>query len=795
MTPTDSHTLRVLEWDALAALVSTFAATPWGKEALLELRPIAEPRTYALRLAEVEELSRLIEGGDTLPLRHIEKVEPHLAEAAVVGAHLDGLRLLQVADFFRLVEDLRRASGRLAASAPLLADRLLALTAAPKFREAVEKAFLPDGTMLDTASPRLRELRRQIQKLQGALLEKLQKRAASLGGDSVVTMREGRYVISVTEHDRTKVQGIVHDRSQSGTTYFMEPVALLELGNDLRAAQADERNEVLRILADLTAQLRGLVPSARASIDLIRDVDSAWGKARWAARFRAQRPQQTDDPVLALSAVRHPLLLDQYLKQEQDPAEMFRKVIPIDLSLSDAERAVIISGPNTGGKTVALKTAGLAVVMIQAGLPITADPGSTVGAFDAVFADIGDEQSLALSLSTFSAHLKQVGESCRRATARSLVLLDELGVGTDPEEGAALASAVILALAERGTKVLITTHYSTLKTLSERDGRIRNAAFLFDEKNLAPTYQLVLGRPGASYALEIARRLGFPEEIVSRAEAGVGKQAGELALLLSRLAEEELASRQAKIELDLQASRLAALVEYNRAEQEKWQRLERTALSEARLKAEVIVSEARRETEQLIARIRSGQAQSDDIKTAHETFARLLQRAGAAGDSAASPKAEPGQFSVGQRVHVSGLSQIAEVTQILQDGKRIQVQIGQVHYTVSREALAHADEATDPSRPASVTTSPGTALPEDGAFEVDLRGKAVDESILELEEIIDAADRHGYSRLRVIHGRGTGVLRRELSRWLKQHARVKSTRLGGRGEGGDGVTIVELSRP
>jgi DNA mismatch repair protein MutS2 len=537
------------------------------------------------------------------------------------------------------------------------------------------------------------------------------------------------------------------------------------------------------------------VAAAHADIDLIREVDVAWGKARWAARFRARRPQLSDDPTITLKVARHPLLLEQFLSQEKDPAQAFRKVMPIDLELSNACRAVIISGPNTGGKTVALKTTGLAVAMTQAGLPIPADPESTVGAFDAVFADIGDEQSLALSLSTFSAHLKQVGESCRRATERSLVLLDELGVGTDPEEGAALASAVILALVERGTKVLITTHYSMLKTLSEKDGHIRNAAFLFDEKHLAPTYQLAVGQPGASYALEIARRLGFPEQIVSRAQAGVGKQAGELARLLSRLAEEELASRQAKIELDLQTSRLAALVEYNRTAQEKWERLEKTAARDARRQAEAIVSEARRETEQIIARIRRGQAQPDDIKAAHETFARLLERAGQESDPGASLPGEPGEFSVGQRVRVAGLSQIAEVTQVLQEGKRIQVQIGQVHYTVDREALTPADPASDGPPQARSAALQVTATPEDAPFEVDLRGKAVDESILELEEIIEASDRQGYRQLRVIHGRGTGVLRRELTRWFKQHPRVRSSRLGGRGEGGDGVTIVELSAP
>jgi DNA mismatch repair protein MutS2 len=785
----------VLEWEALTDLLSGFAATPWGAHELRRLQPRNDPAFYRSALADVDELLRLIEAGDSLPLRSVAQIEPHLDEAAVRGAHLDGERLLEVADFFAMVENLAGVAGRHQAQAPRLADRLSALTPAPEFRKAVEKSFLPDGTLTDGASPRLKELRRRIQKLQSNILERLQRQAATLGGDSVVTMREGRYVISVTEHERAKVQGIVHDRSQSGTTYFVEPVAMLEIGNELRAAEADLRDEIVRILTELTLALRALVGSARANIDLVREIDVGWGKARWAARYRAHLPRAVDEPALTLTGARHPLLLAQKLNQATAD-EAFGAVVPITLSLTDGCRAVIISGPNTGGKTVALKTAGLAVLMIQAGMPIVADPESAVGVFDAVFADIGDEQSLALSLSTFSAHLKQVGASCRSATPWSLVLLDELGVGTDPEEGSALAAAVILTLVERGTKLVVTTHYSVLKTLSERDRRIQNAAFLFDEARLAPTYQLVLGRPGASYALQIARRLDFPDDVVTSAEAGVGHQARELAALLTRLSEEERAVRQARSERELEAARLSAVLEYNRGEEEKWRRLERMAEREIAQRVEAVVAQARRETEQLILEIRRGGASPDAIRRAHEAFAKLQQQHQVQPDG---PGGDTGTLRIGQKVRIAGIRQTAEVTQLLQDGERVQVQIGSMHYTVDRGAVAEVlpDElpGTTPKSP------PGAAVPaagepsSAGLLEIDLRGRAADEAVLELEDLLEAADRQGYRQLRVIHGRGTGVLRREVSRWLKKHPRVKSARLGGRGEGGDGVTVVELSPP
>jgi DNA mismatch repair protein MutS2 len=477
------------------------------------------------------------------------------------------------------------------------------------------------------------------------------------------------------------------------------------------------------------------------------------------------------------------MLITQALERGIDLKAACDRVVPFSLSLSDTPRGLVISGPNTGGKTVCLKAVGLAVLMVQAGIPPTAASRSVVGRFDRVFADIGDEQSLALSLSTFSAHLKRVGLACRLATPASLVLLDELGVGTDPEEGAALARAVILTLVERGTAIVVTTHYHALKMLREESAAIENAAFVFDETDLAPTFELIVGRPGASFAIEIARRLDLPDALIQAAERGVRDDARRLSRLLARLAEGEARMTEQKKRLEDKETRLDALLAYNRQAEERWQRLSKSAEREARREARQIVDATRRETEQLVARIRRSQAEGQAVKDAHRTLKRLASQLEAKPETATPRKA----LSVGMPVVVKNLNKHGEIRQVLQDGTRVTVMIGSVQYTVSSAEV-------EPCEPPAAAPTPLRAAPHASreTFEIDLRGRTVEEAQLELQDLLDQVRHQGVDTVRVIHGRGTGVLRRELAAWFRQHPAVASSRLGGRGEGGDGVTLVTL---
>jgi DNA mismatch repair protein MutS2 len=790
VSQTDQGTLRVLEWAELCERIASLAHTPWGREASLDIVPLEDPAAWREALARVTELLDLLRTNRSVPLRRAEAIEPQLAAAAVEGAHLDGPDLLQAADFFALVHELSRFSHGLDDSHSRLREDLGQLLPAEEFRRSVEQSIEPDGELKDSASPALRRLRRSIASLQTNILQRLQRLADQLGGDSVVTIREGRHVVSVTEHDRSKVKGVVHDRSQSGATYFVEPMAILELGNDLRSAEVELRAEILRILTELTSLLRLSIDAARQDIEVIRAMDRLWATARWGHRHGACVPELAADPVLSLASVRHPLLLAQRLESEQSLAAAREAVRPFSLELTDQTRAIIISGPNTGGKTVCLKSVGLTVLMIQAGIPVTVDPESKIGDLDAVFADIGDEQSLALSLSTFSAHLRRVGAACRDATGRSLVLLDELGVGTDPEEGGALARAVILTLVERGTRLLVTTHYNTLKLLTEDHAAIENAAYLFDEANLAPTYELVVGHPGASYALEIAERLHFPPGVLTRAQGGLGEKSQRLSQLLARLTEREARLVKAEEKAREAQARLEALLEYNRQAEARWDRLSKTAEAEARRQAREIVDTTRKETEKLVADIRRSRADRGVIKEAHHRLSRLSE---AARDLPAPPGADDLELKVGLRVQVKGLARPGEITQVHKDGGRVTVLIGSMHYTVDRTDVQSVVPQAQPEQPREKV--PDQVVPAGEVYEIDLRGRTVDEAKLELADTLELIREQGILNARVIHGRGTGVLRRELTGWFRAHAAVASFRLGGPGEGGDGVTVITLKAP
>jgi DNA mismatch repair protein MutS2 len=778
---TQHDTLRVLEWHEVCTQLGAMAFTPWGRSRLLALQPLADFESQQSALGFVQECLDRLRQDDPVPLWTVEEFQPYLSKAAVEGALLEGKELNATAEFCKLVNQLV-AYGRHVSEASTLGQTLRELVPAHSFCRNVEVALDSDGAVKDDASPALRKLKSHRQQLERTLLSRLEKTSEKLGDTSVVTQREGRYVVSVPDRHKALVPGLVHDRSQTGTTFYIEPLAVLELGNELRDTEADIRDETRRILLDLTRQLRELVPDISRNVECVGEVDFAFAKARWADRCGAIVPERSREPHLRLAQARHPLLVSQHLSTGSSLQQAQASVIPFEITLDDEQSVIIISGPNTGGKTVCLKATGLAVLLVHAGVPVPAAPETVVGTFDAVYADIGDDQSLALSLSTFSAHLKHVGLACRKASSSSLVLLDELGVGTDPEEGGALAKAVVETLLERGTRLILTTHYNEMKLLSQDDKRVVNAAFLFNERDLAPTYELVLGRPGQSYALDVARRLNFPEQIVARAEGKITRETRMMSGLIARLSEQEREARSLRARLEEKESRLDALICYNKEAEERWTRLQSGAEAEARREASKLVADTRRETEKLVRDLRQAKADPGSVKRAHRTLEDLAQRAALAKEEGSAMGVQPGMT-----VSVSGVREPGQVTRVSPDGQRVWVQIGNVSYTVTPDRLT--PETRQRILPESTPPLPQTDSEQE---EIDLRGKSVDEAKMDLDVMLDALSSQGVSAVRVIHGRGTGVLRRELSAWFKRHPLVESARLGGRGEGGDGVTVLTL---
>jgi DNA mismatch repair protein MutS2 len=681
--------------------------------------------------------------------------------------------------------DARRAPPALAALAPLAASLVDRTPVEP----AIERAVEPDGSVKDDASPALRRMRRELRGAQSELVQLLERIVSRLEerhrvSDMSVTVRNGRYVIPVRREARGAVGGIVHDESASRGTLFIEPPAAVEFGNRIRELEADERREVERILAELTDQLRPMREAMAASLEALVEIDSLYARARYADDFACAPVALGNARAgMAVRGGRHPLLL------ARDGT-----VVPFDLALGDAERTLLLSGPNTGGKTVLLKAIGLIAAMTKAGIPAPVGPESRVALFDDCFADVGDEQSIEASLSTFSAHLKNLAEVLDRATPHSLVLIDELGSGTDPAEGAALGAAIIEELTRRGTFTVATTHLGDLKLLAAELSGVVNASLQFDEQALAPTYRLIKGIPGRSYGIAIARRLRLPSGILSRAEERLSSGERDLAALLADLERREstLAEREARAEEATSSAneRLDRLTERERAVREAERHHERDAREQARR----YLLDARHEVERAIREVRE-QAAADT--TARDARRRIEELAGEHGDAvehldqAIRPAADQRSdrpVAVGDAVALSTLEgRAGQVVELR--GDDAVVSVGAIKLTVPLATLTKAARSAVAPEPVSMR---GDLPEEHAASEIDVRGMRVDEMEQTVLHALDAAVRGDLKSLRIIHGKGTGALRERVAELLRGDPRVSAFRLGAWNEGGAGVTVTDL---
>lgn len=790
----NGHALGVLEFGrARDELVAGRAGTAAGAAKVRELQPRTEAEWLELEHSRVTAMRSLVESEGGWRSEPIPDLGEALTRLAVEGS------TLQVAELGALGTLL--ASSRLTkaalshADAPALSTALLKpyrdqLLVDVPAEQAVGRVVGEDGSILDNASSTLRRLRRELRDSEGRLVALLEKVMGRLEPqqrvpDMSVTVRNGRYVIPVRREGRGAVGGLVHDSSQSGATLFIEPPAAIEACNRIRELEADEVREVDRILAELSERLRPLAASLTAAFDVLALLDSLYARARFAIDFSCTPVMWREAAgVIALHEARHPLLQAQGIA-----------VVPFSLTMEPHERTLLVSGPNTGGKTVLLKTIGLLSAMAQSGIPVPVAAGSALVIFDDVFADVGDEQSIAASLSTFSAHLRNIAEILRRATPRSLVLLDELGSGTDPVEGAALGGAVLETLTARGAMSVATTHLGALKELAGEVPGVVNASLQFDAERLAPTYLLIKGIPGRSYGLSIARRLGLPDEVLANAEMRVPKVERDLNALLATLEEREaqLSRLEAAAAESLDGARETA---HRLADREaRLRERELVFERESRQEARRYLLESRQEVERTIRELRRSAAdQAEDA--AREARQRVEQLAEAqrarlqeldrpsmperGRDAAAEP--EPGMLVV---VHPMG----GKTGRVIErrDGNLL-VALGAVKMTFPAAAVTVAPVQSVPT----ATAIHGDQPDFDVATEIDVRGVRagdVDDLVM---QAVDAAIRADLKSLRVIHGKGTGALRQRVAEMLRKDTRVRGFRPGAFNEGGTGVTVVEL---
>lgn len=777
--------LEVLDFRKVLEYVAGFAATAAGREAALALEPSADLEGVRSRLAAVEETGRLLEGRDDWMFPHVPDAAGAIGRLAVEGSVLSAEELAALGGLLAAGGALRRSLAEEAGELPTLRALEVRLLEMPQLVAAIDRAVDPGGAVLDSASPELARIRgrlagahnRVVAHLEG-LLEGVDERHRVPGAS--VSIREGRYVVPLRREGRRAVGGYVHDESSSGATLFVEPPSAIEMMNRVRTLERAEGREVLRVLRELTGRCRPLADDMADSLGALTEMDRRVALARAASRWEGCVPAMADGPM-CIRGGRHPLLVAAGIEP-----------VPFDLELDPDEGVVVVTGPNTGGKTVFLKSVGLVSALAQSGVIPPTGPGTRLPVFASFFAESGDGQSIADSLSTFSAHLRSLRTVVNNAERRSLVLIDEPGAGTDPGEGEALARALVETLAERGCTAVVTSHLGGLKRLAAPGNRIVNASLNFDGELMAPTFHFTKGRPGRSYGLAIARGLGFPEEVLDRAEGYRDRKEARLDELLERLEAKERRVSRTLAELDDERCRAAELRAGVEAREEVLRRAEREHASRARGEARRLLLEARAQVEAAIAgleeRVRVGEALGEAARAARrevEEAARALEEPVDAGPQEEFDPDARLEAGAGVRMVDSG----ARGSVVALEGDRVVVSVGGVRFRVGRGWVVPDGDADDGARP---SRSGWTASEVDPATEVDLRGQRADEAEVALSRALDAATVADLRELRVIHGKGTGVLRERVAAVLGRDTRVERFRAGKPGEGGYGVTVARI---
>jgi len=774
----DSKHWNTLELPKILERLASYASFSAGAEKARHLAPSPFLREVRERLETTTEARALLEAHPRTTLGGARDVRPQV-EAARRGAVLLATDLLDVQETLIAAQTLQRTLTRLEGHFPRLADIASRIASCPHLTEAIAHCLDERGEVQDEASSELARIRRELRAAHDRLLERLQRIISSAKNrpflqEPIITMREGRYVIPLKADFKGRIRGVIHDRSASGATLFIEPLGVVDLTNAWRELQMREEQEVQRILAELSAHVAACGAEIEHTVDALADLDLAFAKARYADALDATPPATSNEQRVRLLQARHPLL---------DP----ETVVPIDVVLDEETRILVITGPNTGGKTVTLKTVGLLTLMAQAGLHIPAASGSVLSPFETVYADIGDEQSIEQSLSTFSSHLTNILSFIDKANERSLVLLDELGAGTDPAEGSALARALLETFRRQGATTFVATHYPELKAYAQLTPGVKNACVEFDPETLRPTYRLTIGFPGRSNAFAIARRLGLDREIVRQAESLVSRGDRQTEWLLADLH---------RLRLQVVEARDAARngrVEAERLAEELRERLTRIdeeralILEEARQEAATELKRLQEKVHALQRRLQAAGISLEPIAAVDADLEKLEEEIGSLVEPGPPPLHAPPLRPVhpGDTVWVEPLRAQGEVLTV--EGRGAEVQVGSARVRVGIEQLvlqAAPESRVEPARLAYEVPQVEVRL--------DLRGCTVEEALERLDRHLDAASLATLPWVHIVHGKGTGALRRAVRDFLRTHPLVRSYRPGADGEGGEGVTVATL---
>ena len=761
-----------------------------GRNLALALQPTADAEHVRLLLKQSAEARRLL---SVRPDFHVGEAYDVREDAACAGkgVSLDPLTLLRIQKTLVACRIARNGLQKMSADLPALWGIAQDIAALPELEGEIGRCLSPTGEVLDSASAHLADVRWRLKDTRRKLQDRLfsivkSKRGQEMLQEQLVTERNGRYVLPVRVEAKRELKGIVHDVSNTGATVFIEPLETIESGNELRQLEVEERQEIERILTALSAAVGVAVEDITLNIEILARLDLALAKALYAEKTRAIEPEIVTDPdsrFLKLVDARHPLIRGE--------------AVPLSVELGRDFSVLIISGPNAGGKTVALKTIGLLVLMTQAGLPIPCSDGTRLPIYDEVFADIGDEQSIEQTLSTFSAHISNVARIVKRTTPASLVLLDELGISTDPGEGAALAQATLMHFVNKGTAVVVTTHYSELKAFAHLNRGLRNASLDFDPVTLMPTYRLSVGIPGGSNALNIAARFGLPDEIVNQARSIMSKGSQEVEAMMVDLAAERKRLAEAQQTIEYEKTRASDLSDALEGEISRIRSKERDMVREIQDNLNTEIAGLYREIREAENELKK-QRKRESVERARKALENITKQAEQRsaqldGRLAAIDGGEPGneRIAVGDSIRLKGMNTLATVVLVDEGQGRLEAQVGDIRLYLRLDGVEKMDapgpgalEERVEARPRTIRTAP---------LELDLRGQRAEMVESALDAYLNDAFMSQLPEVRIIHGYGTGAVRGAVREALATHALVKSFKPGSRGQGGDGVTIVSLA--
>ena len=784
-TDMQKRTLRVLEFTKIREQLAGLAVTEMGRELCLALEPETNLEEVRAAQQETEEATVVIQYLGSSPLTAFSDVRSSLS-LAEKGATLSPKALLEVATMLRVSRSARDALVTDRETTPELTRMGSGLSDGRRIELDITDAILSEDEIADHASSALADIRRHLRGATDRIKDKLNQMVHSPNcqkymQDPIITVRNGRYVIPVRAEFRAQVPGLVHDQSGSGATLFIEPMAAVEMGNELKQWELKERQEIERILAALSAEIAPVAQTLREDVETLARLDFIFAKGLLSRSMHAVSPKLNQEGYINIIRGRHPLI---------DPD----KVVPSSLWLGKEFTELIITGPNTGGKTVTLKTVGLFTLMAQAGLQIPADLGTEMAVFEQVFADIGDEQSIEQSLSTFSGHMTNIVTIMREVTPRDLVLFDELGAGTDPTEGAALAQSILTRLLHIRVRTMATTHYSELKAFALSTKGVENASVEFNVETLRPTYRLSIGVPGKSNAFEISRRLGLPENLIDAAKQLLSSDTIRFEDVIANAEyHRQVAERERQLAEDAAKETVRLRDEAEKLRKEMEEKRE-TMMRKSREDARRLMENTRRESESILSdlkRLRKSAGTEADVNSVRKRLDKDMDELaeGLKTDQEDSSQA-PKTVSPGDHVRILTINQEGTVLSKPDDRGDVQLQAGIMKFKANLSQLRLLKKVED--KPKTSVMAKTGAMERTVRMECDVRGMTLDEAILTVDQYLDAAMMAGMGEVSIIHGKGTGVLRSGIQQELRRHPHVKKQRLGIYGEGEDGVTIVTL---